>query len=799
MTLTNSKTTRLLFFLLLLHTGQLFAQQYTQTVKGSVLDKAVKTPLAGVTLALLPENAADAAVFGAISDVDGHFRISDVPIGKYSLRASYLGYTMRVLPSLTVISGKELDLTIEMEESLVQAEAVVISAKADKQKPLNALAVVSTRTFSVEESQRFAAAVNDPARMASSYAGVVMPNDGGNTINIRGNSSNGLLWRMEGVEIPNPNHFASVGSSGGGVSVLSAQLLSNSDFLTGAFPGEYGNALSGVFDLRMRKGNTEKREYTFQAGFLGLDAAMEGPMKIGGLNGSYLVNYRYSTLSLISNLGVNIGDASTDFQDLSFNFWMPAGKLGTFTLFGLGGLSTQTYRGEADSTLWIKDQYKQYNTDYGSSMGTVGLTHSLILGPKTYLKTVLAGSATENQDRGDQLLSNHNYASRRYWDESHVQQKYTLSSTLNHKFNARHLLRTGAYASSMRFNLNQADWNDDLEQLTQEVKEQGSTETVNAFAQWQYRMTEKWTLNAGLHGFLFLLNNTHSIEPRVSAKYAISNKQSIGFGYGLHSQNQPLGTYFARNAASGGAASQLVNPDLGLSKAHHFVLSFDQMLPGNLHFKTEVYYQDLFKVPISRDTATSFSMLNLIEDFPAEALSNTGRGRNYGLEITFEKFLSNGLYFLLASSFYESKYKASDDIWRNTRYNGRYANSFVAGKEWPFNRKGKNRSFGINLKLTQMGGLRDTPIDLEASRAKGETVYQDDRAFELQMPAYFRLDTGFRLKRNYKKRTATLSLDIQNTTNRQNVFGRFYDTKTLEVKYYYQAPLIPVLAYKLEW
>ena len=356
------------------------AQNYTQTLKGTVLDKAVKSPLVGATVVLPGVEPA----MGAMTDADGRFRLPAVPVGKHVVRITYLGYKELVVSNVTVNSGKETELTLEMEEDLLVAKEVVIRARVEKQKPLNELSTVSARTFSVEETQRFAAAVNDPARMASAYAGVNVADDGNNVIVIRGNAPNGLLWRMEGVDIPNPNHFSAVGTSGGGISILSAQLLSNSDFLTGAFAAEYGNALSGVFDLKLRKGNSEKREYTLQAGVLGLDAAVEGPMRLGSQTGSYLVNYRYSTLSILGKLGVNIGDAVTNFQDLSFNLWMPAGRLGQFTLFGMGGLSNQDYQGKPDSLRWEEYGHEQYGWNFKANTGVTGLTHSLVLNDRTY-------------------------------------------------------------------------------------------------------------------------------------------------------------------------------------------------------------------------------------------------------------------------------------------------------------------------------------------------------------------------------------------------------------------------------
>ncbi len=768
------------------------AQNYTQTVKGTVLEKGIKIPLIGATVvAVLPGNSEN-RVIGAVTDLEGHFRLNNVPVGKIGIQVTYLGYKDAVLSNITVNSGKEVDLNIEMEEALIKTGEVVITAKVEKQKALNELATVSARTFSVEETQRFAAAVNDPARMASSYAGVVMRDDGNNTIVIRGNAPNGLLWRMEGVDIPSPNHFSNVGSSGGGISILSAQLLSNSDFMTGAFAAEYGNALSGVFDLKLRKGNMDKYEYTLQAGVLGLDAAAEGPMRIGNQKGSFLANYRYSTLTVLSKLGVPLGDASTDFQDLSFNMWMPAGKAGTFTLFGMGGLSTQQSTGVADSLEWETNLGKKYSGNFLANTGVLGLTHSKAW-DQTFIKTVLMASGTENGYEEDEFMPD--YMQRRNYEQSHRQLKYTLSTVLNHKFNARHFLRSGAYVNFLDFNFRQSEWDLSENYLREQIQTTGQTQTLNAFAQWQFRPTEQLTLNAGLHSLFFFLNNSYSVEPRASVKYAFSGRSSLSLGYGLHSQIQPLGVYFTKG--ENGETND--NRDLNPTKAHHLVLSYDRVLPGNLHLKTEAYYQQLYDVPVNSNASTSFSMLNSEDGFETQSLANQGNGRNYGFELTFEKFLTRGLYFLLSSSIYEAKYQGSDGIWRNTRYNGNYANTFTAGKEWDWNTRRKNRSVALNLKLVHAGGYRDTPVNLEASKAEGRTVRYESRAFESKMPDYFRLDVGARLKRNYANLTTTVGIDLQNASNRLNVYNRYYDPNAQDIKYSRQTGLIPVLFYKVEF
>jgi hypothetical protein len=765
----------------------------TQTLKGTVTDKLIKTELIGATVQVINPQDPSKPVKGAVTDTEGAFRMNGLPLGRYTVVVRYLGYEEIILSNVLLTAGKELELQIEMQESVVSASEVVITAATDKRKPLNELSTVSTRTFSIEETQRFAAAVNDPARMATSYAGVVAAADGNNHIVIRGNSPNGLLWRMEGVDIPNPNHFSAIGTSGGGVSILSAQVLSNSDFSTGAFASEYGNALSGVFDLKLRKGNADKREYTFQAGFLGFDVATEGPIRMGKQTGSYLVNYRYSTLSLIGELGVDLGGGRTDFQDLSFNIWLPAGKAGTFTLFGFGGLSKQTFSGEPDSLAWEETSSKQYPQVFDANTGAVGLTHSKVWGTSTYLKTVVAASATENGfDAKEYLLPD--YTLRTNFNNNFLQQKLTVSSVLSHKLNSRHFVRAGAYMNFHGYNFTQSAWSTEESRLQEQINRDGTTQLVNAFAQWQYRPSERLTFNTGLHSMFFMLNNTTSIEPRVSVKYDIDAKRNITLGYGLHGQTQPIVAYFTKNDRN-----ELLNPDLGISKAHHVVLGYDQSITKTMHIKSELYYQHLFDIPVQSDVRSSYSLINIRDEIRYFPLVNDGLGRNYGIELTVEQFLHRGFYFLLSSSLYRSEYRGSDLIWRNSRYNGTTANSFTAGKEWAWNRRDKDRTFGLNVKITQVGGMRTTPIDIPASIAQGETVRNHEQAFSEQLPAYFRADVGVRLRRNYHNVTTTLSLDIQNVSNRKNVFDSYFDLESQKVMYWTQTPLIPILAYKVEF
>ncbi len=767
------------------------AQNITQTVRGTVVDKISQTPIPGAIVFVL--NSEPQLV--STSDANGEFKLSQVPVGKQSLKITYLGYKEVMMQNLSVNSGKELVLTVSMEEDVTKMEEVEITAKVEKNKPLNEMSAVSTRAFSVEETQKFAAAANDPARMALAFAGVVSGPDGNNMISIRGNSPNGLLWRMEGVEIPNPNHFSNVGTSGGGISILSAQLLNNSDFSTGAFAAEYGNALSGVFDLKLRKGNNQKREYTMQLGVLGLDLAAEGPFK-KGYDGSYLINYRYSTLSVLGKMGVPLGDAITNFQDLSFNFSLPTKKLGAFTLFGFGGLSDQTAYAKKDSTLWEEDSFYRSNSKFFANTGAVGATNTRLFRNQSFLKTALVFSGTKNGYYQDKMESDYTTFTREY-QQRYDQTKVTLSTVYTQKISAKSNIRTGIILNQLGYSLKQND-RTDTTVLLEKINVKGGTQTAQAFFQWNYKLTSRLTTNVGLHYFQLFLNNSNSLEPRASLKYELTPKNNLSLGYGLHSQLQPIGVYFAKNQNVDNV-NPTPNKNLGLSKAHHLVVGYDRIINEFSHIKTEVYYQHLYNIPVSRDLNSTFSILNVTDGYNTEALDNKGLGRNYGAELTYERFLHKNLYYLLSASLYDSKYRAPDGKWYNTRYNTNYALTFTAGKEWPLTRKGKNRVIGFNIKSIFVGGYRYTPIDLQASIAAGETKFQESKSFEEKNPDYYRLDIRFSVKRNFKHLTSTFALDIQNTTNRKNVGGQYFDSHTGQVKYWYQTPLLPLLSYRLEF
>lgn len=758
--------------------------QFTQTIRGTVIDPLLQSPVSNATIHI------SGTQLSAITDEAGNFRFREVPVGSYSIMVTHIGYRERVFNNIVVNTGKEVVLSLPLEVKVQAEKAVTVTANSKKNRPLNDMSVVSSRAFTVEETQKYAAAVNDPLRMATSFAGVMSTDDGSNDIVIRGNSPTGLLWRMEGIDIPNPNHFGVVGGSGGGISILSAQLLSNSDFVTGAFAAEYGNALSGVFDLKLRKGNNEKKEYTIQAGILGLNLAAEGPFS-PGYKGSYLVNYRYSTLALLSKVGIDIAGGSTTFQDLAYNVYLPTKKAGTFTFFGFGGLSSDDGEPVSDSAKWA-EQDDRYGYVFKSNTAAAGITHTISLGYKTTLRSAVSYSIFKNSF--DETFVEDDKTLSVSTSNNHKTQKFIVSSTLNHKFSNKVSLRAGAIVNFIDYNYFILDKENITAPLLERLNVSGNAQTVQGFAQWQYKPLNTLSFTGGLHYLEFTKNNTRAIEPRASAKWDLNRKNSIAIGYGLHSQVQALGVYFAKDPNS---AEPAPNGDLDLTKAHHFVFSYSRALGRSLRMKAEAYYQHLFNVPVSVDPEKTFSTLNIQNDFVTDELVNKGKGRNYGVELTLEQSLNNNLYYMINGSLYESKYTALDGIERNTRFNGNYLFNFTGGKEFPL--KGQRKVLGINIKMIYAGGFRNTPIDVDRSVQEGYPIYFEKEAYTLQNTYYFRPDLRVSMKWNRKRLTSTLSLDIQNLINRENVYSTYYDPFMKTTRTSYQNGMIPIINYKVEF
>ncbi|NCA75104.1 MAG: hypothetical protein EOM90_02105 [Alphaproteobacteria bacterium] len=775
----------ILIFILTL-TNLSVAQTPVQVIRGMVTDAASKTGLPGANVVILDSDP----VKGTTTGLSGEFRIEKVAVGRHSIQVSYMGYKPVVIPEILVSSGKESVVHVELEEMALNAGEVEIRAEVEKDKPVNSMAMVSARSFNVEESRRYAGSADDPMRAVSGFAGVASSADvNSNQIIIRGNSPKGLLWRVDGIDIPNPNHYAYVGTSGGGMTMFSSQVLNNSDFYTAAFPAQFGNSLSGVFDMRFRTGNTDRHEFAFQLGLQGIDLSAEGPFSRKNQS-SYLFNYRYSILGFLQWIDPSMKNKIPQYQDLSFKINLPARKAGTFALIGIGGISRSGYSPEQDSTQW-KTLEDRTQSVLNNNMGALGLTHRIAVSRKSFLQSYVA--VTYNDIFYDNNLLTTSYD---YIPQDHVKYRnyrFSAGSCLNVKFGARHTNRTGFRYSNLFYDMHIEGVNPLTGQFSLIDEGNGNTDLLQVYSESKVELTDQLSVTAGLNFQYFLLNHHYSVEPRLALRWQALPRHAFSVGYGKHSQVEDVGVYLTETEVNPEITVQ-PNRSLDFSKAHHLVIGYDFTIRRDMRLKAEAYGQLLYSIPVV--PGSYYSLINSTGGYFNDSLSNEGTGRNLGLDLTFEKFLTKQFYYLVTVSLFNSKYKGGDGTERNTRFNSNFVVNGLIGKEWTIRKK---NILGVNFRASFTGGEYYVPIDLDQSISEHRQVLDESQAYSERLSDFYYLDLTITYRTNHRKYSGVWALQIKNLLNQKPDAGYVYNDFNRSIEPVKGSGILPFLSYKIEF
>jgi len=772
----------------LFFSAKAYSQELTQTFRGRVLDAYTELPLPGATVVILGSDP----LRGTATNGNGEFRIDGLPLGRINIQVSMVGYQPAVLNNLLLRSGRELVMDIALEEQVYTMDDVTVRPDIRKDQAINEMAVVSARSFTIDETERYAGSLGDPSRMAANYAGVTSVSDQRNDIVIRGNSPLGLLWRLEGVDIPNPNHFGSIGTTGGPISMLNINHLTNSDFYTGAFPAEYGNAMAGAFDIRMRNGNNQKHEFMGQVGFNGFELGAEGPFSDNS-HASYMANFRYSTMEVLHAVGMDFGTGTAipQYKDLSFKVNVPLER-GRISVFGLGG-------DNSIAMLSSKDDDSQFGFTgldlYNSNrMGVLGVTHVYYTSDDARFTNTLAVSGIESRaDIFDLSFDPDNQRIK----ETLGEVKYTFSSKYSHRFNSRNYLNTGFVYDFYDVSFTGMQLDPFGEKYLHYLDNSGTMGFARLFTEWQHRFSDDLSVSTGLHSSRLLLNDNYSVEPRLGLKWEFVKGQSLNLGAGMHSQTQMKAVYFSQRLTDTlNMVYEKTNRDLDFSRSIHLVAGYDRLLGDEHRMKLEVYYQRLYNIPVAW-RRPEFSLMNQGGGYSFhlyDNMENSGTGENKGIELTLEKFLNKGFYYLVTASVFDAGYRGYDGVWRNSAFNNNFVFNALTGYEW---RVGSKSLLSVDLKMVYAGGHRKLPVDEEQSLADNTLRFKWSESYNERFPDYFRLNGRITFRLNRNSFDHEWGLDLQNITNKENIFIETWDNNKKEIVTHYQMGFMPMMTYRI--
>ena len=776
-----------------------------QTVRGTVTDAISGEKLIGATVKVVETGT------GSVVDLDGNFRIDIPKSGRYTLETSYVGYEPNVMKEVLVAGVKEVVIDIQLRENNTELTEVVVRPRVNKEATVNPAVLTGGVLLSMEEASRFAGGYNDPARLVMSFAGISGEADGSG-LSIHGNAPERMQYRIEGVEVFTPNHFNDTWNAGYGlVSALNSNVIGNSDFFTSTFNANYNNALSGVFDVKMRTGNNAKYENILQIGTVSEELTLEGPISRKS-NSSYIVNYRYGFTSLVDKLNlIDTDGAHVDFQDFSAKLMFPTKRAGTFSIFGLGFYDTTW-----DERVKLEDTHSAYDaSDNDAKLAQLlaGVSHKIHLGNKWTWRTTAAYNmqhlkndiyyyGLERSAEGfiSQPLAYEEPERKYLFSIQKVNEDRLLFNTeLSKQVTDRWLIQLGGEYSHRFFNLAYKSVDQlyaPVSTMHEYTKMKDDTGLANIFCQNLVRVSNYFSLSAGIAGNYFLLSKDFSVEPRASLKWDPDEKNSFSMGYGLHSMIEKLDAYFYRNADG-----NLANKDLGLTKAHHLHATYVHKLNSNLTLRMNAYYEYGFDTPVGIDGST-YCVTNRYFFYTDEPLVNKGNTRNYGGDITLEHYMNRGFFGQTNFSLYKSQYRGVDKVWRNQLYDRGFMFKILGGKEWMI---GKNM-LNVSVKYSIQGGLRYTPIDVEQMRANiaagiidDNPIYKDNEAFSQRFDPSGIVDLTISYKINRRHVSHTFAFEGLNILQTETPLYQRFDLGTLDVRTDKSGLSLPNIFYRLDF
>lgn len=735
-------------FLLLLGLLTTVSAQPTHRIKGTVIDKASRQPLEFINVLVLGLGR------GGVTDAEGHFNIGEVPPGIYRLQASAVGYKTILTPEY-IVSTKDLTIQIETEENLTELEGVTVTASPFRRDPESP---VGLRIIGLQEIEKSPGANRDISRIVQSYPGVAFSPAGyRNDLIVRGGSPSENRFYLDGVEIPNINHFSTQGASGGPVGIINADLIREVNFYTGAFPTDRGNAMSSVLDFKLRDGDMERNSLKATLGASEVSLASNGHI---GKKTSYLVSVRQSYLQfLFDMLGLPFLPTFTDAQ---FKLKTRFNANNELTILGLGGIDNMKLNTKLDGE---KAEYiLSYLPKIQQETFTLGAVYRHYAG--IHVQSVVVSHSYLN-NRNTKYLNNDESST----DNLSLKLRSVEQET---KFRIENTSTFGNWKINFGANLDYSQYTNTTFQRVY-IDEDRTFDYHTYLGMWRWGIfgtinyattDERFTASLGVRTDA---NNFSSgmkgmgdqLSPRLSLSYRLTDGLYLSGNAGLYYQLPPYtGLGFKDNNGA------WVNKYLRYMSVSQESLGLSWH-PGNtFELSAEGFYKQYDKIPFS--IADGIPLACKGNDYGVignEALSSTAQGRAYGIEILMKWLIAKKLNLASSFTLFKSEYrnnKQSEYI--ASAWDNRYIFNMSGTYNFPHN-------WSLGMKISCIGGAPYTPYDVEKSslvtawNAQGRPYYDHTKYNTGRLPAFGQLDVRVDKTFYLKRCMLGFYIDLQNVTN----------------------------------
>jgi hypothetical protein len=736
------------------------------SLSGQVIDADTKESLIGAAVMLTGTS------LGAVTDSEGRFTLVSIPVGGYTLRCTYIGYHPALITDVIVKPRSQSPLKIELAVSAVETREVTISPSAFAQAEREPVAVTS---LSYEEIRRHPNSAGDVSRIIMALPSVAKVNDTETALVVRGGSTLENAFYVDGIPVPNINHFPAQGASSGAMSLINIDLIEDVKFMAGGFSARYGDKMSSVTDITLREGAHDGIKGQLDFDMTGFGGGLEGSLP--GKKGSWMLAAHRSYFDLVIDLFDIEASTSPYYTDFAAKLTFDASPRHRFAFLDIAGFDV--------SRITRQQAIDNKEGDYGRGnwdVNTFGIGWRYLYGAKGYSETTLSHNVTswdsEWREVTDDAILN---------AAQTTEQKFTLRNDQHFLLSKRTALDAGIEAIYQEADIGNY-WGETIDPLGNpapavKVNRDISSPVIGGYISLRRDWLPRLTVTTGARADYSDYTKRANISPRVQCSYRVSDKTSVSGAYGRYDQRLPLILLSQKDEFK-----KLDDP-----YADHYVVSVGHLLTENTRLTVEAYDKEYRRMPLNPLQPSLFVIDQIADgDEAQEQLTDNGKAWTGGVEVMVQKKLVEKVFGVISSSVFRTRYRGFDGKWRDRSYDNRWMFTVEGGYK-------PNRSWEYSLRWVYAGGAPFTPFDQAASFAAQEGIRDSLRVNGERLPDYHTLNVRVDRRFHFRSSDLICYVNVWNVYDRKNIAGYFWSRVENRQRTSYQWGILPVIGIEYEF